>query len=225
MVKWQQGAVFDGAYTYLADVGGGVTLHVWREEPGVWCWYAKRGTADYPAFHSEQSVATARAAAARWWKAHGRISTTRRVVYGHKRTFLVGTGADETPPPPALVEQPVEQLQQDGPGFSLTDPIGGPDAGAQIPVAKPVAFGEFDRSPAALEVMREATRAGVTKESIGEWMSLAVRWERLGKHVDAAICARRSIEIHETWGARHGTYAMDIGTLKLARRIAAGAEG
>lgn len=136
-IQWQQGAVFDGAYTYLADVGGGVTLHVWREEPGVWCWYAKRGTADYPAFHSEQSVATARAAAARWWKAHGRISTTRRVVYGHKRTFLVGTGADETPPPPALVEQPVEQLQQDGPGFSLTDPIGGPDAGAQIPVAKP----------------------------------------------------------------------------------------
>ncbi|CAB4139997.1 hypothetical protein UFOVP397_33 [uncultured Caudovirales phage] len=110
-IQWQQGAVFDGAYTHVADVGDGITLHVWREEPGVWCWYAKRGLADYPAYHSEQGVTAAKAAAAAWWNAHGRILTVRRVVYGHKRTFLVGTGADETPPP-GLVEQPVEARQE-----------------------------------------------------------------------------------------------------------------
>lgn len=223
MVQWRQGAVFEGAYTHDADVGAGITLHVWRAEPGVWRWYAERGAQDFPAYNSERTVAAAKAAAAAWWKAHGRISTTRRMVLGRKQSFLVGTGAEPTPPP-ALVEQPVEQLQQDGPGFSLTDPIGGPDAGAQIPVVKPVVFGEFDYSPAARDVMREATRAGVTRESIGEWMGLAVRWERLGKHVDAAICARRAIEIHETWGSRHAAYAMAEGTLGRARRIAAKVE-
>jgi hypothetical protein len=222
-IQWQQGAVFDGAYTHDADVGGGVTLHVWRREPGVWCWYAERGGQEFPAYHSERSVAAAKAAAAAWWKAHGRVRTTRRVVWGDKQTFLAGTGADPEPKP--LVEQPVEQLQQDGPGFSLTDPIGGPDAGAQIPVEKPGVFGEFDRSPVALEVMRQATRAGVTKESIGEWMNLAARWERLGKHADAAACARKAIEIHETWGRLHATYAMSEGTLERARAIAAQAEG
>jgi hypothetical protein len=88
-----------------------------------------------------------------------------------------------------------------------------------------VKFSEFDRSPAALEVMYQATRAGVTKESVGEWMNLAVRWERLGKHADAAACAHKAIEIHEAWGSRHATYAMPEGTLERARAIAAQAEG
>lgn len=220
-IQWQQGAVFEGAYTHDADVGDGITLHVWREEPGAWGWYAKRGTADFPAYHTEGSVAAAKAAAAAWWKAHGRITTTRRMVYGHKRTFLAGTGADDT----TLVEQPVEQLQQDGPGFSLTDPIGGPDAGAQIPVEKPGVFDEFDRSPAALEVMRQATRAGVTKESVGEWLNLAVRYERLGLYADAIACACKAINVHKTWGSRHASYAMAGGTLERAQRIATKAEG
>jgi hypothetical protein len=88
-----------------------------------------------------------------------------------------------------------------------------------------VKFNEFDRSPAAREVMGQATRAGVTKESVGEWMNLAARWERLGKHADAAECACKAIEIHEAWGSRHAAYEMAEGTLERARAIAAKAEG
>ena len=86
-------------------------------------------------------------------------------------------------------------------------------------------FGEFDYSPAAREVMREATRAGVTKETVGEWMNLAVRYERLGNHAEAAACARKAIEIHETWGARHGAYAMATGTLERAALLSTKVEG
>jgi hypothetical protein len=78
-------------------------------------------------------------------------------------------------------------------------------------------FSEFDFSPAARDVMREATRAGVTCESIGGWMNLAARWSRLGKTADAAQCAARAIAIHETWGARHATYSMAEGTLRVAQ--------
>lgn len=134
-IQWQQGAVFDGAYTHSADVGGGITLHVWRSEAGVWRWYAERGGQEYPAARSEQSVGAAKAAAAAWWKAHGRIVTVRRMHLGSWSTYLAYTDISQAAP--TLVEQPVEQLQQDGPGFSLTDPVGGPDAGAQIPATKP----------------------------------------------------------------------------------------
>lgn len=113
-IQWQQDEVFFGAYTYVADVGD-IELVVWREEPGVWGWYARHdtnsGTKAYDAFDCERSVGAAKAAAAAWWRAHGRISTVRRVVWGHKQTFLAGTGADPAPRP-ALVEQPVEARQE-----------------------------------------------------------------------------------------------------------------
>lgn len=80
---------------------------------------------------------------------------------------------------------------------------------------------EFDYSPAAREIMREASRAGVSRESVGEWMAFARRYERLGRHGDAAECAARAIAIHETWGARHASYAMSEGTLATARALVA----
>lgn len=86
-------------------------------------------------------------------------------------------------------------------------------------------FDKFDYSSAAREVMGQATRAGVTKESIGQWMNLAMRWDGRGKHEDAASCARKAIKIHETWGRLHATYTMAEATLERARRIAAQAEG
>lgn len=85
------------------------------------------------------------------------------------------------------------------------------------------AFRENDYSPAARVVMGEATRAGITKESVGQWMNLALR-ARYGvkPNEESEIAAlRRAIEIHETWGARHLNYAMDTrpgGTLDMASR-------
>ena len=86
-------------------------------------------------------------------------------------------------------------------------------------------FSKFDYSSAAREVMGQATRAGVTKESIGQWMNLAWRCDARGKHADAARYARKAIEIHETWGRRHATYTMAEGTLERAALLAAKAEG
>ncbi len=80
---------------------------------------------------------------------------------------------------------------------------------------------EFDRSPAAREIFRQASQAGVTKESVGEWMNLAVRYQRLGNGAEAASCARRALDIHQTWGARHATYAMAPGTVARAQALAA----
>jgi hypothetical protein len=85
-------------------------------------------------------------------------------------------------------------------------------------------FDKFDYSSAAREVMGQATRAGVTGESIGQWMNLAWRCDARGKHADAARYARKAIEIHETWGLLHATYTMAEGTLERARRIAAQSE-
>jgi len=69
------------------------------------------------------------------------------------------------------------------------------------------------------DIMRQATRAGITQESIGEWMNLARRFERLGNLVEAAICARKAIDIHEVWGSRFASYAMAEGTLERAQDI------
>ena len=71
------------------------------------------------------------------------------------------------------------------------------------------------------DIMRQATRAGVTQESVGEWMNLAVRYGRLGNLVEAATCARKAIAIHEVWGSRLASYAMAEGTLERARDIVA----
>ena len=71
------------------------------------------------------------------------------------------------------------------------------------------------------DIMRQATRSGLTQESIGEWMNLARRFERLGNFVEAATCARKAIDIHETWGSRFPAYAMAEGTLERAQDIVA----
>ena len=78
-------------------------------------------------------------------------------------------------------------------------------------------FKKTDRSPAALEVLGEATRAGVTNESFGEWMRLATLYQRQGNTTEAARCAGRAIEIHETWGSRHETYSAGPRSLAKAR--------
>ena len=83
-------------------------------------------------------------------------------------------------------------------------------------------FSANDYSPAARLIMGEATRAGVTRESFGQWMNLAIRYQRLGKAQDAADCALRAIAVHEVWGARHAVYAVSDATLARARAIAGG---
>jgi hypothetical protein len=55
------------------------------------------------------------------------------------------------------------------------------------------------------ELMREATRAGITNESIGQWMNLA--WRHLSAPADldrARECAQRAVNIHFQWGPRLG---------------------
>lgn len=84
-----------------------------------------------------------------------------------------------------------------------------------------------DRSPAAREIFAEATRAGITRESIGSWMNLAAR-ARYAKHgarpADEARCLRRALEIHETWGQRHATYAFSTEGTTLRDALARLAE-
>lgn len=80
---------------------------------------------------------------------------------------------------------------------------------------------EFDRSPAAREIFRAASLAGVTKESVGEWMNLAIRHQRLGNMAEVAECARHVIAIHETWGAQHAVYACPQNVLSIAQKMVA----
>ena len=49
----------------------------------------------------------------------------------------------------------------------------------------------------SVEIRRAATRAGFTKESFGEWMNLAHRYERLGDFGSASKCAGRALAVRE----------------------------
>ena len=72
---------------------------------------------------------------------------------------------------------------------------------------------EYDRSAQAKEIFREATRAGITAESVGEWLNLALR-SRYGTRPDPeseADCIRRALYIHNTFGSRHAVYALPTG--------------
>lgn len=84
-----------------------------------------------------------------------------------------------------------------------------------------VRFSEYDRSPDALLIMRDATSAGVTKETVGELMNLAIRYGRLGCVKEAAELAQRALEINERWGRLHESYSMPDGVVTRAREIVA----
>lgn len=43
------------------------------------------------------------------------------------------------------------------------------------------------------ELNRQATIAGYTKETFGEWMNLAARYKRVGNTLEAATCARKAL--------------------------------
>jgi len=70
-------------------------------------------------------------------------------------------------------------------------------------------------------IMAEASRAGITKETVGEWLNLARRYERLNNFLEAANCARKAIQIHEVWGSRLNSYSMNEATLQRAKSIVA----
>jgi hypothetical protein len=77
-------------------------------------------------------------------------------------------------------------------------------------------------------IYAEATRAGITSESVGEWMNIAARNVRLAKRTDrsgeqvascwqeAAYAYRRAIEIADTWGAKLECYSMSPGVREKA---------
>jgi hypothetical protein len=55
---------------------------------------------------------------------------------------------------------------------------------------------------AVREIMGEATRAGITKESFGQWHYLARRNEESGNTEAEIHCLRKCLEIQEVWGSR-----------------------
>ena len=59
------------------------------------------------------------------------------------------------------------------------------------------------------------------KETVGEWLNLARRYERLNNFLEAANCARKAIQIHEVWGSRLNSYSMNEATLQRAKSIVA----
>lgn len=76
-------------------------------------------------------------------------------------------------------------------------------------------------------IMGEATRAGITSESVGQWMNLAAR-SRYGRNPDPkgeAQCLRRALEIADIWGKRLNCYGMSEGTRAQALARLAEIEG
>jgi len=65
-----------------------------------------------------------------------------------------------------------------------------------------------------------ASRAGVHRESFGEQMNLARRYERLGKAAEAATAALKALTLHAEWPHLFGH--ITEGTLARARQIAQG---
>lgn len=58
----------------------------------------------------------------------------------------------------------------------------------------------------------EATRAGVTKETLGQWHNLAHRWQRLGDTEREVNALQRCIEIDNIWGSQWEGYSMSADT-------------
>lgn len=77
--------------------------------------------------------------------------------------------------------------------------------------------------------MGAASRAGITCETIGQWMNLARRAERDGDLSTAGRCAAEALRVHEQWGHVPGhyrddrPYAASEGTLERARALVAAA--
>ena len=89
------------------------------------------------------------------------------------------------------------------------------------------AHGAFDPAigaDAVRDAKRRATQAGITEETTGEWMNLAVRHERMGRHQDAAHCARQALKVADTWGRLLPCYGMADGVrvkaIALANEVA-----
>ena len=62
------------------------------------------------------------------------------------------------------------------------------------------AFGVICLDMAKTTTKIDATRAGITNETFGEWNGLSRRYMALGNTVEALNCARRCLDIAETWG-------------------------
>lgn len=80
-----------------------------------------------------------------------------------------------------------------------------------------VRFEAGDYSSDARKVMGEASRSGITKESLGQWHNLARRFEGRGDIVGEARCLSAAIEVYEVWGIRHETYSCGDDTIRRIR--------
>lgn len=63
------------------------------------------------------------------------------------------------------------------------------------------------------DIRREATRAGINRETFGEWMNLALRAQRRGDAADVAYCGRKALDAY----ARFPTVVGPINDETLAR--------
>ena len=65
-----------------------------------------------------------------------------------------------------------------------------------------------------------ATRAGVNRETFGEWMNIFVRFARMGHHDKAARAAAKALQVHADWP--HLFADVSAETLDKARAYATG---
>ena len=75
-------------------------------------------------------------------------------------------------------------------------------------------------STATTELNRKATRAGVTKETFGQYMNIARRFQGLNLLDRAATSAQHALRVHADWPHLFGDVKPD--TLNVARRMADG---
>jgi hypothetical protein len=63
------------------------------------------------------------------------------------------------------------------------------------------------------DIRREATRAGINRETFGEWMNFAIRAQRRNDLADVAYCGRKALDAY----ARFPTVVGPINDETLAR--------
>ena len=69
----------------------------------------------------------------------------------------------------------------------------------------------------------EASRKGITRDTIGFWMNTALRYERMGKKIQAAEAAKSARAVHFVYGPVHEDFKMSEATLARCEALIAAA--